>query len=129
VAPSTLSLLGLIRHLTDVERSWFRRRVAGEHGPDAGPIYYGPDRPDGAFENLDDADAAVIFAAFTREVERCRVAVAGRPFAHTFDDAGTTVSLRWVYLHMLKEYARHNGHRHNGHADLLRERLDGTTGD
>ncbi len=124
VAPSTLSLLGLVRHLADVERSWFRRRVAGEQGLDAGPIYYGPDRPDGDFDDVDDAHAAVMFAAYAREVERCRVAVAGLPLEHTFDDAGTTVSLRWVYLHMIEEYARHNGH-----ADLLRERLDGATGD
>ncbi len=122
--PSTLSLLGLVRHLTDVERSWFRRRVAGEQGPDVGPIYYSEERVDGDFDDLDDTDPARVFAAYAEEVERCRAAVDGLPLDHSFLHDGWTFSLRWVYLHMIVEYARHNGH-----ADLLRERIDGVTGE
>src|SRR6266487_933202 len=58
VPPSTLSLLGLVRHMADVERSWFRRALAGE---DAAPLYYSDDEPDGDFDNVDDADPAEVF--------------------------------------------------------------------
>jgi uncharacterized damage-inducible protein DinB len=120
--PSTLSLLGLVRHMTDVERGWFRRRIAGE---DIAFLYSSEADPDGEFDNVEDADAEQDFAAYLKEVERARQAAAGRgldeTFHHTRLDA--EMSVRWVYLHMIEEYARHNGH-----ADLLRERIDGTTG-
>jgi len=118
--PSTLSLLGLVRHLTDVERGWFRRGAGGQHGPEVGPIYYSDDRPEGDFEELDDPSPAAVFAAYREEVEHCRAAAAGVPL----DQVVGKQSVRWIYLHMIEEYARHNGH-----ADLLRERLDGATGD
>jgi hypothetical protein len=118
--PSTLSLLGLVRHLTDVERGWFRRGVGGQRGPEVAPIYYSDERPEGDFEDLDDTDPAAVFAAYTAEVERCRAATAGVPL----DNLAGKQSVRWIYLHMIEEYARHNGH-----ADLLRERIDGATGD
>jgi uncharacterized damage-inducible protein DinB len=121
--PSSLSLLGLLRHMTDVERAWFRRRVAGEqveyqHSRD--------DSPDADFDEVDDADPEADFAAFIQETELARKAAAGRPLDFTFIHPRTKeeLSLRWVYLHMIEEYARHNGH-----ADLLRERIDGVTGD
>ena len=117
---STLSLLGLVRHLTDVERGWFRRGVGGEQGPDVQPIYYSDERPEGDFEDLDDLSPAAVFAAYREEVERCRAAAAGV----SLDQVVGRQSVRWVYLHMIEEYARHNGH-----ADLLRERIDGATGD
>ena len=127
-APSTLSLLGLVRHMTEVERSWFRRCIAGETGPDAGPIYYTKERPDDDFDAVDDADAGAMFAAFNDEVERCR-AVAARVTldtmaTNTSNDGRGDFSVRWIYVHMIEEYARHNGH-----ADLLRERIDGAKGD
>jgi uncharacterized damage-inducible protein DinB len=117
--PSALSLLGLVRHMTDVERGWFRRGVGGQQGPDVQPIYYSDARPEGDFEDLDDPDPAAVFAAYTEEVERCRAAAAGVPLDRVVGEQ----SVRWIYLHMIEEYARHNGH-----ADLLRERIDGSTG-
>src|ERR1700680_803037 len=72
--PSALSLLGLIRHMTEVERAWFRRRIAGEAAP---PLYYTQAWRDGDFEDLDDADPATMFAAFNAEVEACRAVAAG----------------------------------------------------
>jgi uncharacterized damage-inducible protein DinB len=118
--PSTLSLLGLVRHLTDVERGWFRRCVGGQRGREVGPIYYSDERPEGDIEDLDDPSPAAVLAAYRLEVERCRAATAGVPL----DQLAGEQSVRWIYLHMIEEYARHNGH-----ADLLRERIDGGTGD
>ena len=121
--PSSLSLLGLVRHMTDVERGWFRRRIAGEN---VGFLYSSEDDPDGEFDHVDEADAEQDFATFVREIELAREAARGRALDETFFHSQRKVdmNLRWVYVHMIEEYARHNGH-----ADLLRERLDGATGD
>lgn len=116
--PSSLSLLGLVRHLTEVERGWFRRRVGGETA--AAPIYYTDERPDADFDDTDVGDPSDMFARYVEEVERCRQAVADVPLDAVFGE----YSLRWVYLHLIEEYARHNGH-----ADLLREAIDGAKGD
>jgi uncharacterized damage-inducible protein DinB len=120
--PSNLTLLGLVRHMAEVERIWFRYRFAGEQ---VDPLHYREDRPDSDFEDVDVADGD--FAAYTEEVKRARGAVAGRSLDETFhhprEDPDARTSLRWVCLHMIEEYARHNGH-----ADLLRERIDGATG-
>jgi uncharacterized damage-inducible protein DinB len=124
VEPSNLSLLGLLRHLTEVERVWFRRRFAGEQ---LDFLYCDMDtNPDGDFDDVDKADAEADHAAYVREVELARAAAAGHSLEETFYHArmGQEIKLRWVYLHMLEEYARHNGH-----ADLLRERIDGATGE
>jgi len=125
VEPSTLSLLGLVRHMTEVERSWFRRRIAGEDAP---PIYYTQARRDDDFDAVDDAEPAAMFAAFHAEVERCRAIAAGVTLdsvaVNTSNDGRGNFSVRWIYVHMIEEYARHNGH-----ADLLRERIDGAKGD
>ncbi|SRR6266545_6380004 len=123
VPPSTLSLLGLVRHMADVERSWFRRTLAGEDTP---AIYYSADDPDGEFDNVDTADVDEAFATWHRECEAARKNLAA---AESLDVLGTyrtgdQVSLRWIMNHMIEEYARHNGH-----ADLLRERIDGVTGE
>ena len=119
--PSTLSLLGLVRHMTEVEHSWFGR-VIGEPGP---WIYATEEWPDADFDDLDKADAGENFAAFERECTRSRERAAGRGLDDTFvGRRGHTISVRWVYVHMIEEYARHNGH-----ADLIREAIDGTTGD
>ena len=120
VPPSNLTLLGLVRHLTEVERSWFRDRVAGEPVPD---VYFTETQPDADFENVADADAGAALAQFEAELKLADAAVAGLPLDHEFHHR-VPRTLRWAYLHMIEEYARHNGH-----ADLLRERLDGTTGD
>ena len=120
--PSTLSLLGLVRHMAEVERGWFRRSVAGE---DAGFLYSSEADPDGEFDHVDTADAEQDFATYLREIDLARQVAAGRELDETFfhPRRRARLSVRWVYVHMLEEYARHNGH-----ADLLRERIDGATG-
>ncbi|MEU9354606.1 DinB family protein [Streptomyces griseoloalbus] len=125
VPPSELSLMGLVRHMAEVERSWFRRVLASE---DAGPLYFTEADRDGEF-HLTEADTwQEAYATWQAEIGVARRNAAG--FA--LDDlsrgrsrhTGEPFSLRWIYTHMIEEYARHNGH-----ADLLRERIDGATGD
>ena len=122
VPPSTMSLLGLVRHMTEVERSWFRRCVASEDAP---PGYYSQGNPDGDFDDVDTAVAAEAFATWQAECDCARAIVAA---ARSLDITGSGLtrqySLRWIVTHMIEEYARHNGH-----ADLLRERIDGSVGD
>ncbi|MFB7134288.1 DinB family protein [Streptomyces sp. NPDC056237] len=121
--PSGLTLLGLVRHMAEIERWWFRRSFAGER---IGDVFTGPRDGDEGIEGVDAAHAERDFAAFRAEIEACEAAVSGRGLDEAFlsTTRGRTVSLRWVYLAMIQEYARHNGH-----ADLLRERTDGATGD
>ena len=122
VPPSSLSLLGLARHLTDTERAWFRRRVGGLALPD---VYTRPDRPEAAFGDTDPPEAEADMARLAGEWELCRRAVAGVPLDSTFEhERWGTLSVRWVYGHMIAEYARHLGH-----ADLIRESIDGVTGE
>jgi uncharacterized damage-inducible protein DinB len=120
--PSGLSLLGLLRHMTDVERGWFRRGFARQV---AAPLYSAGENPDGDFDDADAAAAEQDLAAYQREVELVRAAVAGHALDETLPPRSgrADISLRWIYLHLIGEYARHNGH-----ADLLRERIDGATG-
>ena len=121
VPPSTLSLLGLVRHLTEVERWWFHRFF----GEIAEPIYFSDERVNDDFDALDSAPPAEVFARWDAEVDRIRRDIAAVPLDAEFTDRrGKAYSLRWVYLHMIEEYARHNGH-----ADLIRERIDGATGE
>jgi uncharacterized damage-inducible protein DinB len=122
VPSSNLSLLGLIRHLADAERHWFGRYVGGLDLPAA---FSGPDGPDAAFD-LADADAAEDdYGRMVAEWNRWRTAVAERSLDEVFDAPGWGQrSLRWVYNHLIEEYARHNGH-----ADLLREAIDGAVGE
>jgi uncharacterized damage-inducible protein DinB len=124
VEPSSLSLLGLVRHMTEVERNWFRRVLAAE---DAKPLYYAPGNEDGDFDDVETADVAADMVRFRDEVELCRRVAAEHPDLDTIGKGarhGREFSLRWIYVHMIEEYARHNGH-----ADFLRERIDGRTGD
>ena len=118
--PSNLSLLGLIRHLTDVERMWFRVRIAGQ---DLTPRYSEPGDQDGAFADLDPDRAEAEYAGLIAEMAEAREAGATRALDDTFIHARWgEMSVRWVYIHMIEEYAQHNGH-----ADLIRERIDGRT--
>ncbi|MEV7013597.1 DinB family protein [Streptosporangium sp. NPDC051022] len=119
--PSNLSLLGLVRHMAEVERDWFRTRFAGQR---AGYLYCSDDDLNAEFA-VDAADAESDFAAYAREIELVRRTTSGRSLDETFVDPrrGIEMSLRWVYSIMIQEYARHNGH-----ADLLRERIDGAVG-
>jgi uncharacterized damage-inducible protein DinB len=127
VPPSDLSLLGLVRHLTDVERGWFRCALAGEDVP---PLYRTAEDPDGDFAGAATADAGEAFRIFARECDLARQAVASAPGLDAYARAERRrggvpqrFTLRWIMVHMIEEYARHNGH-----ADLLRERIDGATG-
>jgi uncharacterized damage-inducible protein DinB len=125
--PSTMSLLGLVRHLAEVEYGWFDRVQTGDRR--LPPKFYTAERPD------DDFDAAVgEQAAVDEAFERWHEAIAESRRvldAHDLDDTfvhrrwnDAVVSVRWVLVHMIEEYARHNGH-----ADLLREAIDGSTGE
>ena len=120
IASSNLSLLGLVRHLAKVERTWFRQRAAGQP---VGPMYDPANGKDADFNDLDPALAEQDFARYDEEVRLADAAAAGLAFDDTFLLGGELYSLRLVYVHMIAEYSRHNGH-----ADLLREAIDGTTG-
>jgi uncharacterized damage-inducible protein DinB len=117
--PSGLSLLGLVRHMTKVERTWFRQRFAGEQVDNA----FGAD-PQADFEQADPARAAADYARLTEEINHADAAAANASLDDTFTHNGEVMSLRLIYLHMIEEYARHLGH-----ADLLREQIDGATGE
>ncbi|MFG2667721.1 DinB family protein [Streptomyces sp. NPDC048387] len=123
--PSALSLLGLVRHMAEVERYWFREIFLGEDLPD---LYSTAENRDGDFEFTDADTWADAQKVWREEVELARGAAAGRSLDAASDPAshhrGEAFSLRWIYTHMIEEYARHNGH-----ADLLREHIDGVTGD
>jgi uncharacterized damage-inducible protein DinB len=123
VQSSTLSLLGLVRHMSEVERSWFRIRFARQADI---ALYCDDQYPDGDFDLTEGARAADDFATFAVECAAADAAAAGRSLDDTFPSprTGAPMDLRWIYLHMIEEYARHNGH-----ADLLRELIDGVTGD
>ena len=123
VEPSTMSLLGLLRHMAEVERKWFRQRFADQDVPNR---YQSEAEPDGDFDGAVEEQALVdeAWSAWHDEVA----------FAEQFardtdlnfvgqDRAGEPISLRELLVHMIEEYARHNGH-----ADLLRERIDGRIG-
>jgi uncharacterized damage-inducible protein DinB len=127
VAPSDLSLLGLVRHLAGVEQHWFRRVLAGQDTP---RLYRSEA---GRGEDFDGAvpDPEVVAEAWRSwraEVEFAEQFVAEAPnldIAGSFDDGVNqgSITLREVLVHMIEEYARHNGH-----ADFLRERIDGRVG-
>jgi uncharacterized damage-inducible protein DinB len=124
VPPSTMSLLGLIRHMADVERNWFRRVMAHT---DAAPLYWSRDLPDAEWLGAvaDPAVVAEAWQAWRDEVafaEEFVAACADFGIRGTMRD-GDTIALREVLVHMIEEYARHCGH-----ADLLRERIDGRVG-
>ena len=122
--PSNLTLLGLVRHMTEVERGWFRKGLDGQDLPE---IYCTDDAPEADFEDLDDTDVPTVFQRLRDEIAACRETT------RKYDSLDHTVelgrnkrpySLRWIYTHMIEEYARHNGH-----ADLIREAIDGATED
>ena len=108
--------------MAEVERGWF----ADYTGTDGTWIFCTEDDRDGDFDNVADADVEHDFAVYRAELETYRRLVPPIPLETTYRDErrGREISLRWVYVHMIEEYARHCGH-----ADLLRERIDGATGD
>ncbi|HSK54680.1 MAG TPA: DinB family protein [Jiangellales bacterium] len=122
VPPSGLTLHGLVRHLAAVERWWFRQQLAGE---DVSDLYFTAEDPDADFDDLSGSFTDAL-EAWRDECRRSREIVAA---ATSLDvtgvhwASGRPIALRRILVHMIAEYARHNGH-----ADLLRERIDGATG-
>lgn len=121
--PSELTLLGLVQHAAEVERNWFRRVLAGEEAP---PIFGHRDHPeghDGGFELSAESSYRAAFRVWQDEISAARTNCAARALDEVSPFMGGEVSLRWIYTHMIAEYARHCGH-----ADVIRERIDGATG-
>ncbi|XVX19624.1 DinB family protein [Actinomycetota bacterium] len=124
VPPSTMSLIGTVRHLTEVEAYWLR--VVLDDEQDVPDYYCTQASPDGDFDDIDPATAASDVQAYRDEIARCRERAAAwsdleipvRGQRH-----GQDVALRWILVHLIEEYARHLGHM-----DLLREAIDGRTG-
>jgi uncharacterized damage-inducible protein DinB len=123
VPTSLLSLHGLVRHMAEVERSWFRRVLQRDR--EAPFLWYDPALgEDNDLVPLDHADWPADLAAWQAECAASRQAAAGRDLDDTgMTRSGRPCSLRWIYVHMIEEYARHNGH-----ADLIRELADGAVG-
>jgi uncharacterized damage-inducible protein DinB len=121
VPTSALSLHGLVRHMAEVERNWFQRVLLVR--PDTPSRWYDPAVEDSELVPLDDADWDTDLAAWYDECEAARRAAADHRLDDTGVRRGEPCSLRWIYTHMIEEYARHNGH-----ADLLRELVDGEVG-
>lgn len=117
VPSSSLTLLGIVRHMAQVERHWWRHRVAGEDVPS---LY----TDDAEWDALDPERAAGDYQQLRDEWPRVDAAAARYDLDHTFDRRGETWSVRTLYLHLVEEWARHNGH-----ADLIREAIDGATGE
>lgn len=121
--PSGLTLLGLVKHLAYVERWWFRKVFAGEDVP----FPWTEEDPDVEWRVEPGDTTRDILELYRGEVARCREIAAASSLddlARGSDSRGSEYSLRWVMLHMIGETARHNGH-----ADLLREMIDGATGE
>jgi len=122
VPPSDLSLLGIVRHMAEVERNWFRPVLSGD---EMSAIFAPALDWNVAFRDVTDASVAEAFAAWRAECEHAQALVTAAPsLGVSGNRGGGRFSLRWVLTHMIEEYARHNGH-----ADLLRELIDGVTGD
>ena len=120
VPTSKLSLHGLVRHMAEVERNWFARTLLNQPVP---PIWFDPAEEDSELVPLDTADWDSDLAVWKTECDRARAAAGGRDLDDTGVRHGNPCSLRWIYVHMIEEYARHNGH-----ADILRELVDGAVG-
>jgi hypothetical protein len=123
VPPSAFTLTGLVQHMAEVERNWFGRVFAGEQAP---PIYdpqTDPSGPDGGFDLAEGANLHDALATWQGEIGHSRERCAHRALTDAGRFMGQDVCLRWIFVHMIEEYARHNGH-----ADLIRERIDGATG-
>jgi hypothetical protein len=120
VPPSNLSLLGLVRHLSDTERGWVRQTYRREKIPD---LYYRPDARDADFTEADPTGAEDDFERYLAECRAVDAALEDAGLDETFTIGERTLSVRWMWQHLVEEYARHNGH-----ADLIREVIDGSAG-
>ena len=127
VPPSTMTLIGLVRHMAEVERGWFGRCIGGASEADAPPIFYDAETNiDGDFDDVDPATVDADLATWRAEIARSDEVLAQVDLddVRHHDRWDEDLDVRWVVVHMIEEYARHNGH-----ADFLREAIDGETGD
>jgi hypothetical protein len=120
MTPSGLTLLGLVKHLAYIERYWFQEMFAGE----TVTMPWSDSDPDADWRPEPGETAQEIVALYLQEAERSRQIAAEADLDTMAARPGAAVSLRWILLHMLEELARHLGH-----ADLMREQIDGATGD
>jgi uncharacterized damage-inducible protein DinB len=120
VPTSSLTLLGLVRHLTEVERGWFLPFL----GEPVTELYCTEADPDADFDGVPDADPEADLARFGETVDAISDLLRRRQLDEVEVDGDNAYSLRWIVTHLIEEYARHNGH-----ADLLRESIDGATGE
>ena len=127
LGPSDLTLIGLVRHMAEVERVWFRRRFMDIECE----VLYGGDDPDADFHPTESDTVDEALRHLLEEIDFATSSTAGVPMdtlakAHQSSNriAGWRPTLRWIVVHMIEEYARHCGH-----ADLLRQAADGATGD
>jgi uncharacterized damage-inducible protein DinB len=121
ITTSSLSLHGLVRHMAEVERNWFRRVLLS--APETPHIWAGVEGDDIEFVPLDGADWDADLAVWYEQCEQSRINAAARELSDEGERFGERVTLRWIYVHMIEEYARHNGQ-----ADLIRELADGAVG-
>jgi hypothetical protein len=120
MTPSGLTLLGLVKHLAYIERYWFQEVFAGL----TVEMPWSDDDPDADWRPEPGESAHEIVSLYLAEAQRSREIAAGAALDAMSSHPVVRVSLRWVLLHMLEELARHLGH-----ADLMREHVDGATGD
>jgi hypothetical protein len=125
LVPSATTLIGIIKHLRWVELNWFQRVLAARSPEDLPPVPWSDEDPDADFRLEPGETVEQVIAEYDQECARSRETAAGR----SLDDTGLhhrvgQVSLRWIYVHMIEETSRHAGH-----ADILREQIDGATGD
>lgn len=121
VLPSLLTVSGLLRHLADVERCWFRERMDGQDGV---PSRWSDEDPDGEFRVTEKDSLAEIIADYEAACAESREVAARYGLDESGRGAGMTHNLRWVLVHMIEETGRHCGH-----LDIVREMLDGVTGE
>jgi uncharacterized damage-inducible protein DinB len=129
IASSDLTLAGLTKHLALVEDSWFQERFLGREEPEPWASAPFDDDPDWEFHSALDDETTSLVGLYEAACDRSRSAVDG---AQSFDQlsaqadrkTGERFNLRWIMLHLIEETARHNGH-----ADLLREAVDGAAGE
>ncbi|MDQ3404506.1 MAG: DinB family protein [Actinomycetota bacterium] len=121
LASPLMTVAGLLAHLRWVEASWFDKVLGGREGP----APYDPELPDAEFEVAKDMTLDRLLAEYTEECARSRETVAGMALTDVVDLRGDQrVNVRWVLLHMIEETGRHAGH-----LDVIREFLDGSTGE
>lgn len=117
IGSTGISLLGIIRHMAEVERHWWRHRVAGENVPS---LY----DDDAEWGPLDPTTAAADYEQLVNEWSMVDAVAARFDLDDTFARRDEVWSIRTLYLHLIEEWARHNGH-----ADLIREAIDGAVGE